>query len=413
MLKKNSLWALFFILSSLILSCGCISSQEKTEYPSSAQVQLATDANNRFALDLYSQIGSEKSNVFFSPWSIYSALSMIYEGARGRTADEMQSVMHLPENDSIRRQSFAALYDKFNSANAGYTLSNANALWVQKDYSLLRDYTSVVDEYYHGKAENVDFKGATEDARQTINSWVEDRTNDRIKDLIPPGILDPMTRLVLTNAIYFKGSWVREFDRNETQDENFRTEDGRTVKVPMMRSFGEESLYNYMETEDMQMLEIPYKGWNLSMIVLLPKSDDISPLERSLTPEKLVEWKRKLKELQVDVYIPKFTFNTKYFLIEDLEDMGMGTAFAGAADLSGISSMENLSISDVIHQAFVEVNEVGTEAAAATAVVIERAAPDGPKIPVFRADHPFIFMIQDRETGSILFMGRVSDPRAK
>lgn len=413
MLKKNSLWALFFILSSLILSCGCISSQEKTEYPSSAQVQLATDANNRFALDLYSQISSEKGNVFFSPWSIYSALSMTYEGARGKTADEMQSVIHLPKNDSIRRQSFAALYDKFNSANAGYTLSNANALWVQKDYSLLRDYTSVVDEYYHGKAENVDFKGATEDARQTINSWVEDRTNDRIKDLIPPGILDPMTCLVLTNAIYFKGSWVREFDRNETQDENFMTEEGSTVKVPMMRSFGEESLYNYMETEDMQMLEIPYKGWNLSMIVLLPKSDDISPLERSLTPEKLVEWKRKLKELQVDVYIPKFTFNTKYFLIEDLEEMGMGTVFAGAADLSGISSMENLSVSDVIHQAFVEVNEVGTEAAAATAVVIERAAPDGPKIPVFRADHPFIFMIQDRETGSILFMGRVSDPRAK
>jgi serpin B len=371
-------------------------------------IKSVVDANNRFALELYSYIKDDKEeNVFYSPYSIFVALAMTYEGARGQTAEEIQSVFHFPGDDTTRRSSLAAIYNIMNRADAKYTLYTANALWVQKDYQLLEGYLDIINRYYVGKATNVDFRGATEQARETINSWVEEKTNNKIKDLFPLGSLDPLTRLVLTNAIYFNGIWVKQFNPDETKEENFRVSEDQTVKVPMMRRTDNEAKFNYAEVENLQILEMLYEGEDLSMLILLPKNDNLTSLEDSFTLEKLNQWRNELSEQRVNVFIPKFTFATKYHLNEDLKEMGMPSAFSSIADFSGIDGTRNLFIQNVLHQAFVDINEKGTEAAAATGVVMTLSATS---TPVFIADHPFIFVIQEKETGSILFLGRVIDP---
>lgn len=371
------------------------------------------EANNMFAIDLYREYMKDAGNIFFSPYSITTALQMTYEGAREKTAEEMEQVLHLPANDAVRRQESMSLYNELNKGDKEYMFSTANALWAQQDYQFLPQYFALVEEYYGGKVTNLDFVSKTEESRQTINTWVEEQTNDKIKDLIPPGVLDPLTRLVLTNAIYFKGEWVRQFDPEKTQKMDFRKGSGETVKTDMMISSGEESKFMYAENENLQILELPYSGDDLSMLILLPRGDDLTAVEDSIDAETLEEWRNDLKTEKVNVYIPKFKFETKYFMSETLSGMGMPTAFGYGADFSGMDGTENLFIKQVIHQAFVEVNEEGTEAAAATAVVValKAAAPDE-KIYTFKADHPFIFLIKQKRTGNILFMGRVSDPSA-
>ena len=410
LLVKRLSFPTFLALLFFPIFLICCLSSAQLEMNSGNIYDLAT-GNNQFALDMFSRIsGGQQGNAFFSPWSIYSAIAITREGARGDTALEMQHVMHFPENDSLRKQSFAEGYDKFNSKDAGYTLSTANAIWVEKDYPLFSNFTSVIDSYYHGSAKNVDFKGATEDARKTINSWIEEMTNNKIKDLVSQGGISPQTQLIITNAVYFNGTWVRSFDKNLTQKRNFKLGDGRIIETPMMESFGKDSLFNYTEKGDMQMLELPYRGNKISMIILLPKDENTSSLEGLLSLENLAEWKRALKDVEVDVYIPKFTFSTKYLMSKNLEDMGIKLAFNPEANFSGINGKKDFFVSEVIHQAFVDVNEQGTEAVAATAVVMPMSAINAPRIPVFNADHPFIFIIQDEETGAILFMGRVSEP---
>lgn len=334
---------------------------------------------------------------------------MTYEGARGKTAEEMQSIFHFPQDSNVQGPAFARVYNEINKGDKKYKLSTANALWSQKDYPFLGEYFGVIEKYYGGKATNLDFKGETEKSRITINQWVEEQTNNKIKDLIPPGAITTDTRLVLTNAIYFKGEWILQFDKKNTTEEDFRASPGNTVKVQMMRLTGDDAKFNYTETEDLQVLEMPYAGKELSMIVLLPKGDDLGGLENSISAEKLAEWKAGLREQRVDVYMPKFKFETKYFMARDLKEMGMPTAFSDDADFSGMTGKKDLKIDEVIHQAFVEVNEEGTEAAAATGVVMTKII-SVPLIPIFRADHPFIFIIQQKETGNILFLGRVSNP---
>jgi len=377
-----------------------------------AAAKNVVDANNQFALELYSKLNeNDDGNIFFSPYSISTALAMTYEGARGETADEMQKVFHFPENESVRRGGFARIYNLLNKKDKEYQLHTANALWAQYDYQFLPEYIATVDNYYGGKVTNVDFKTKTEEVRQMINQWVEDQTNDKIKDIIPPGVLSSMTRLVLSNAIYFKGTWVKEFEKRETHDAPFRTNPDKTVTAKMMQRNDKDAKFNYYENEELQVLEMLYKGEELSMLVLLPKDENLQKLEASLSVEKLNEFRSNLRERKIDVYMPKFTFETKYFMKETLSDLGMPTAFKWpGADFSGMDGTTNLFISSVIHQAFVEVNEEGTEAAAATVVVMELGAMIGND---FRADHPFIFIIQERETGSILFIGRVVDPTAK
>jgi len=369
------------------------------------------EANNKFALDLYSEYKSEEGNVFFSPYSISTALAMTYEGAKGQTAEEMQSVFYFPEDDFVRRSGYANLYNEINKDDKKYKLSTANALWAEENFQFLDEYFNLINQYYDGKVTNLNFKQDSEGSRITINNWVEDKTNDKIKDLIPSGLITSMTRLVLTNAIYFKGDWVKQFNEDETRDKDFKVSSNNNVKVKMMQRTDDESIFGYAENDQLQILEMPYSGEELSMLVILPKDNDIESLENSITNKKLSEWKKDLKEQRVNIFIPRFKFETKYFMANTLSEMGMPTAF-GAADFSGMTGKMDLAISQVIHQAFVEVNEEGTEAAAATAVIMEvtSVGPGGPSIPVFMADHPFIFIIQQKDSGNILFIGRVTDP---
>ncbi|MBW2988631.1 serpin family protein, partial [Candidatus Woesearchaeota archaeon] len=371
-------------------------------------VQQVVRANNQFAFELYSElVKSHEDNLFFSPYSVSAALAITYEGARSTTADEMRAVLHFPDL-AILRPNFAAIYNELNKGNQEYELRTGNALWVQQDFPLLEDYTSTVERYYGAKAANLDFVHETEKSRQTINSFIEEQTNGRIRELIPQGYLDVMTRLVITNAIYFKGNWQWEFNRKETRKMDFKVSPEKTVKVDMMHMKPEKVEFNYADLEDLQILELPYKGEKLSMLILLPKGE-FKALEATLTIEKLNEYKSKLQKTKLDgIYIPKFEFNTKYTLNDALQALGMEKAFTPGADFSGMTGKRDLFISAVLHQAFVKVDEKGTEAAAATAVIMKVTAVRIQKI--FRADHPFIFIIQDKTNGNILFMGRVVNP---
>ena len=368
------------------------------------------DANDRFAFDLYSEYRSNDGNVFFSPYSISSALAMTYEGAKGKTADEMQSVLHFPKDDDARRSGFAGVISGINAAGKDYTLKTANALWAQKDYQFLKTYFDVTEKYYGGKVTNLDFVQDTENSRNTINKWVEDQTNGKIKDLIPQGAVGPTTRLVLTNAIYFKGTWVKQFDKKDTTARDFTVSPGKTVQADMMSMTGEDARFNYTETGNAQILELPYSGGDLSMLVLLPKNGDLGFLESSLDAGKLASWTGNLSDERVDVYLPKFKFETKYMMSGTLKAMGMPTAFSENADFSGMTGKKDLYITEVVHQAFVEVNEEGTEAAAATGAVMGATSVGPDQTKTFNADHPFIFVIMQKGNGNILFMGRMSDP---
>ncbi len=383
------------------------------------------EANNQFAFELYNELAkTEQGNMFYSPYSISSAFAMVYEGARGKTADEMVSIMHFPEYDLLR-PNFASIYNKVNSGSSEYELRTGNALWLQQDYPFLEEYVNNVEDYYGGKAAGVDFVNEPEMTRQTINSFIEEQTNNKIKDLIPEGAINPLTRMILTNAIYFKGTWEWEFDKSETRDRDFKITKDNVVKVPTMYMDPDKARFNYVDTGEVQVLELPYKGDDLSMLILLPKQGDyydydtgervtleytIEDIEISV--EKLAEYKAQMKETKLSsIYLPKFEFDTKYFMANTLSAMGMPTAFKrdGSADFSGMTLEEKLFIQKVIHQAYVKVDEKGTEAAAATAIMIgaTSVAPSN----IFDADHPFIFIIQQKYTGNILFMGRVVDPR--
>ncbi len=374
-------------------------------------VQKLVEGNNQLAFELYEKLLEEQGNVFFSPWSIESALGMTYEGTKGQTAEEMEKVLHLPADETERWSSFAMLYNEINEPNPDFRLHTANALWAQQGFPFEEEFFETVESYYKGKAENVDFKTDAEGIRQTINAWVESHTNSRIKNIIPKGALNRLTRLVLTNAIYFKGNWALEFDEADTKKEDFETGSG-AVKADMMALYGEK--FNYAETEGMQVLEMPYKGNKLSMLVLLPK-EGLASIEEGLDAEKLAEIKGMLQKEEVEVHFPKFKFETKYYMAPTLAEMGMPALFKpGLADLSGMGGTRgDLYVTHAIHQAFVEVNEEGTEAAAATVVIVGITSVEPTEPKVFRADHPFIFIIQDKENGEILFLGKVQDPTAE
>jgi len=371
-------------------------------------IQEVISANNKFAFDLYSELSkSENGNIFYSPYSISVALAMTYEGAKGQTASEMQSVFHFPENN-ILRPNFAAIYNGINKEAETHDLKTGNALWVQYDFSFLEDYISRVERYYGGKAANLDFISETEKSRQTINSFIEEQTNNKIKDLIPAGFIDPTTRLVLTNAIYFKGTWEWEFDESNTYEQDFKITPINIVKTPMMYMDSDKARFNYANMENLQILELPYKGEKISMLILLP-TENLDTIEAFLTAEKLNEYKSQMKETKLDsISFPKFEFNSKYFMKNTLSSLGMPTAFSDNADFSGMTGKKDLFIDFVIHQAYIKVNEEGTEAAAATAVGMKETSvmPEN----IFRADRPFIFIIQEKETGNILFLGKVVDP---
>ena len=382
------------------------------------EAQSVAAANNRFASDLYLTLAKNPDNaghnLFYSPFSISSALAITGEGAKGKTQDEIFSVFHFPKNDTVREEGFAWINEGITTADAGYTLRTANALWAEKSYPFLPAFTSIARKYYSAEVMKLDFKNNPGESRATINQWVEQKTENKIRDLLPQGSIDPLTRLVITNAVYFNGTWAQPFEPALTKEADFRTGTGPSVKVRMMESGAR---YPYTETDTVQYIELPYihnSTKALSMIVILPKGDDLKPAEAALNDNNLSALRGSAVSQSVNLYLPKFRMDTEYRLPQTLSAMGMPTAFTGgAADFSGMDGTKNLYISDVIHKAFIDVNEEGTEAAAATAVVMVpgMAAPGKrPPVPEFRADHPFVFLIQDKETGTILFIGRVANP---
>ena len=371
------------------------------------------DGNNRFALELYAKLRATKGNVFCSPFSVSSALAMTALGARGKTAEQMSEVLHLSPNGEQTHAGFAALIRQLNAGGEkrGYQLSVANALWGQKGYGFTPEYLRTAKAHYGAGLSELDFASSPEAARKTINAWVEKETREKIKDLLDKDSVLPATRLVLTNAIYFKGDWADQFNKEATLDEIFLVSDEKKVKVPMMHRTGG---YRYFENDRLQMLGVPYKGKELSMFFLLPrKKDGLTDLETAATLDNVPKWIGKMYGTDVIVTLPKFKMTAEFKLVPTLQAMGMTAPFADGADFSGMSEKEGLVISDVIHKAFVEVNEEGAEAAAATAVIVKEAAiAGGPntQTPVFRADHPFLFLIRDNRNGSILFVGRVANP---
>ena len=402
--KYISIGLILVVLCGFLSGCAVNAEQKDDSEATPEKVSAVVNANNEFAFDLYSKYKDEKEgNIFFSPYSISTAMAMTYEGARGQTAKEIQSVFHFPE-ESIRRPGFARLYNEINKKDKEYQLSTANALWAQEDYKFLDEYFSTIKRYYDGDVTNLDFIKETEKSRVTINKWVEDQTKNKIKDLIPRGSITYDTRLVLTNAIYFKGEWVLQFDKKKTREADFKVSPEKTVKVQMMGLTGDKAKFNYAKTWELQILEMPYEGDELSMLVILPR-ENLESID--INNEKLNELRGMLRETKINVYMPKFKFETKYFMAKDLIEMGMPTAFSMGADLSGMTGNMDLFIDKVIHQAFVEVNEEGTEAAAATAVIVALKSSIS---DYFMADHPFMFIIQQKDTGNILFMGRVVDP---
>jgi serpin B len=420
--KTIALWTLTSLVVLIMVLAGCtgtIPVQPNASNPiRDSENSVVEAANNRFAFDLYSHLAKDPknagSNLFFSPFSISSALAVTYEGARGSTSDEIRSVFHFPENTSLLRRGYSTTITDINRQNASYTLLTANALWAEKTYRFLPGYINTAQMYSSANTTNLDFINDPDVSRTTINRWVEEKTRNTIKDLVPPGAISPMTRLVITDAVYFKGTWVSQFDKNKTRNADFRLSSGKSIPVPMMERTDEDAVYPYAETGTVHLIKIPYEhgtGNELSMLILLPKNDDLAAAEKYLDPDKLSELQNSSASRRVMVYIPKFTLETKYSLGKTLTEMGMPTAF-GDADFSGMDGTKYLYIQEIIHQAYVEVNEEGTEAAAATAVIMrgKGAAPSEGSVPVFRADHPFIFLIQDNTSGNILFMGRVENP---
>ncbi|MCO6040280.1 serpin family protein [Thermococcus alcaliphilus] len=364
------------------------------------------EAVNSFAFDLYKELAKDEGNLFFSPFSIETALAMAYEGASGKTAEEMERVLYLPEDNDTRWVGFRYLILSLKSPEgSSFILRSANALWVQRDHPISEKYLWVVGEFYLGEAREVDFQGDPQGAAKEINAWVENQTSGRIRNIVSD--LSPMRRLVITNAIYFKANWSSRFEASNTRNETFHAPN-ETVIVPMMHQTGR---FPYFENDDLQALELPYEGERLSMLIILPRKGKFEKVEGNLSVQFVENILENMHEEKVKVALPKFRFEASYKLRDVLMDMGMKSAFL-VPDFEGISNDGNLAISEVIHKSFISVAENGTEAAAATAVTLTLAAPSGVEKPkVFKADHPFIFLIYDRESDTILFMGRLANPK--
>ncbi len=420
-MKKIGLIAILVSLVVVVAAVFSLGLLQKTETKKIVTAKLAdetsytaerldslVDSLNAFTFDFYKKISDDKSkNVFFSPYSIFVALSMAYEGARGNTSEQMYYILNILQNDSATRGSFGRIYNLLNQKQEGYSINTANAFWTQQNYSFLKEYISILESYYIAEANELDFSKNVE-AAETINAWIEENTNGKIKDMIDPGALSALTRLVLTNAIYFKGLWANQFDPDNTNKEDFKITSDETVEVDMMHL--SDIKFNYTETKDMQVLKLPYKGNDLSMVIILPKENNISVVESELNPANLTNWISSLNEIEININIPRFKFEAEYTLNDVLDEMGMKDAFVpDIADFSGMDGTTDLYISHVLHKAFVEVNEEGTEAAAATAVIVATKAITD----IFNADHPFVFLIQHEETGAILFMGKIMNPAAE
>ena len=373
-----------------------------------SSLESAVRGNTAFALALYQKLRATEGNFFFSPYSISAALAMTHAGARGDTQTQMTQALHFLLDQQQLHPALALLGAKLEQIgkHGHVQLRIANALWPRKGVAVLKEFLALVKKFYRVRVTPIDFSDE-EAARHVINAWVEQNTAGRIKDLIVPGVLDTLTRLVLVNAIYFKGNWASPFDSGLTTPAPFLVAPGSSVQVPMMTR---KHAFRFADDDGLQILELPYAGNDLSMLVLLPEETfGLAKLEASLVVEKMDKWISDLQLMDVQVFLPRFELSFPFRLDDTLKSMGMLDAFSDHADFSGMDGSRELFIGAVLHKAFVAVNEQGTEAAAATAVVMQLKALAFPSI-VFRADHPFVFLIRENSTGSILFMGRVLNP---
>jgi serpin B len=368
-------------------------------------------AMNAFSIASYKQLARGDANLILSPFNIATALSMALAGASGQTATEIQSVLHLSYDSTYDGALGALLADLTKAGNTGGNeLHTANGLWVQKGFAIRPAFENTLANNYHAPLTPLDFIANPEAARSQINRWTEEHTKERIKNLFPAGSLDAQTRLVLTSAIYFYGKWQEPFVPSRTQPAPFSLLTGATTEASFMN---QTSHFGYNDTPSAQILEMRYAGTGIAFDVLLPKTPSGLPdLEKSVTLENLNGWLGNLTPQNVQVSLPKFRAESEFSLRKALSTMGMPTAFTGKADFSGIDPKRGLAISEVAHKAFVDVSEQGTEAAAATGITMRATAMHMPEqTVVFRADHPFLFLIRDTRTGVILFVGRLMNPR--
>ncbi len=379
---------------------------------SKEDIEALVSGNNTFSINLYKILSKENANdnIFISPFSIDVALAITYVGAAGDTAIQMEKVLELPFSSERLHRAFSGLIGKINEKGKGYVLNIANALWADKGYKFKEKFIETIKNYYYGGFRTLSFRTDPEGSREKINRWVENKTHDKIKNLLPPRSITSLTRLVITNAIYFKGDWMHSFKKEATRPIPFYPSPEGKINVPMM--YQKESFFYGEKRGKYQTLILPYGKGTLSMVILLPsKRDGIFELERELTWEELVDAVSHTNETKVKVYIPKFRVERTYNLVNTLSTMGMPSAFTDEADFSNMEPKRELYISDVVHKAYIEVNEKGTEAAGATGVVITlKSMIPEERIPIFRADHPFLYFIIHNPTGQILFMGRIIDP---
>lgn len=384
------------------------------------EVAPVVSGNTAFACDLYGRLRGGSGNLFLSPYSISACLAMTREGAAGNTATQMDDVFHFPSTGlGVGFQGLGVAMEAPRVRDGhgpdaqeipAYEIAIANRLFGQTGFSFRPPFVEQMETVYGAGLEQLDIQGDPDAARQRINGWVEEQTHDRIQDLLPGGTPTADTRLVLVNAIYFKSSWMEPFQEKSTQDAPFHRADGTDVEARLMRRTAR---FRYLGTEDLQVLEMPYRRGAMSMFVVLPRARDGLPsVEAKLTPAAIDGWIRDMQSAKVAVQFPKYEFTSSFDLTKTLAAMGMGDAFsASRADFSKMTEKEPLFIGIVVHKAFVAVDEAGTEAAAATAVGMRLSAAPRPEDPVsFTADRPFLFLIRHGVTGQVLFLGRVVDP---
>ncbi|MBZ8180150.1 serpin family protein [Oscillatoria salina] len=402
-----------FFLVTVGLNQGFVVSQTQSQesfFALNDDLIAQVKDNSSFALDLYNRVRTQEGNLFFSPYSISTAVAMTYAGARNETATEIANVMHFSLKQERLHPTFGMMLANFQT-ELGSQLNIANGLWGQEGYGFLAQCIELIKNNYKAPIAEVDFTSKSEDVRQQINAWIAQETQNQITDFISEGALNSETRLVLTNAVSFQGSWEFPFDENLTKEEPFTIASGEQVSVPMMHH-PELSFVSYADLPELKILELPYVGSRLSAIVLLPKqANGLAQLEAQLTPENLNQWLSALAEFPPDakiaVWLPKLNISSELNLKRILSAMGMEQAFNEQADFSGFNGKQDLYLSHAVHKAYVNIDEMGTQAGVATGAI---GATRGGLQGSFRGDRPFIFLIRDNVSKTILFLGRVVNP---
>jgi serpin B len=421
-MKKIILTFLAGILLMALIGCSqqvqaseLKSDKPRITSPPATDLNSLVDGNTAFAFNLYQLLKEKDGNLFYSPYSISEALAMTYGGARTETEQQMAAAMQFILNQSKLHPAFNALDLELakrgqgaqGTDSKGFRLNIVNAIWGQKDFQFKADYLDLLAQNYGSGLRILDYMKAPEPSRQTINQWVSDQTEGKIKDLLPAGSITELTRLVLTNAIYFNAAWASQFKKEATIDVKFTLLSGSQVDVPSMY---QQDSFAYTEGNKYQAVQLPYDGNELSMVIILPKADSFMAFESSLNSQQITQIIKSLQGNEVSLTLPKFKIESEFGLNDILKQLGMKDAFDPIkADFSGMDGEKDLYITDVVHKAYVSVDEAGTEAAAATGVVVGTTSMPV-DIKEMKIDHPFIFLIRDIQTGEILFIGRVMNP---